>query len=222
MKEAGVALLGGHSVEDDEPKYGLSVTGIVHPDKVMTNSGLEPGDRLVLTKPLGTGLISTAGKASMALPEHTAAMIASMCSLNRAASEVATQFGLKACTDITGFGLAGHLVEMARAGKRALRVYTAAIPVLPGALEAAQNGLVPGGTYANRKFFGKWAKVDSATPLYFSDLVFDPQTSGGLVLGVPAEKTDQFIAALHAAGVTIAAVIGEVTGSDSEGVVDIV
>ncbi len=112
MREAGVALIGGHSVEDDEPKYGLSVTGIVHPDRIMTNSGLKPGDRLVLTKAVGTGIIATALKAGLASESSVEAMARSMCAINKAASEAAIKFGVKGCTDITGFGLAGHLVEM--------------------------------------------------------------------------------------------------------------
>jgi selenide,water dikinase len=221
LRQAGVALMGGHSVEDDEPKYGLSVTGIVHPDHIMTNSGLRPGDHLMLTKALGTGVIATALKAGLAPEASVAAMIDSMCVINKAASEVAVRLGTKGCTDITGFGLAGHLVEMARAGKCRIRIKAGAVPLLEGARDVASMGLIPGGAYSNRKFFSSWITLDPAVPTDIADLIFDPQTSGGLVLGVQADKVEAFRAALLSEGVSIAADIGEVLEPDPEGHLEI-
>lgn len=222
LEEAGVALVGGHSVEDDEPKYGLSVTGVVHPDRVMTNSSLRAGDRLVLTKAVGTGLIATAIKAQLASSKSMEVVVASMCALNKSASEVATQFGVRACTDVTGFGLAGHLVEMARASRCRMRVRAQGVPVLDGAMEAASMGLVPAGARSNHNFFRTWTTIDSGLSPETVDLMFDPQTSGGLVMGIPSDRATDFLAALRDHGVEIATVIGEVYDSDSEGRLEIV
>jgi selenide, water dikinase len=222
MREAGVALVGGHSVEDDEPKYGLSVTGIVHPDKIMTNSGLRPGDHLILTKKIGTGIIATALKAGLAAPESVEGMVNSMCSLNRIASEVAVEFGARACTDITGFGLAGHLVEMARGASCRIRLSGDAVPILAGASEAASIGLIPGGAHANRKYFSSWITIDPAVKLVKTDLIFDPQTSGGLVIGIRSDKSHDFTQALIERGVEVVAEIGTVLDRDPEGRLEIV
>ncbi len=221
LKEAQVALVGGHSVDDNEPKYGLSVCGLVHPDRMMTNSALRSGDSLVLTKAVGTGLIATALKGDLASPQSVEAMVKSMCTINRNASEVAVRFGVRACTDVTGFGLAGHLLEMARASRCRLRVDSRAVPVLEGAMEAASMGLVPGGTHANRNFFGPWTTVGSGVSAEEQDLMFDPQTSGGLVLGVPSELVGDILAALKSSGVEHAAQIGNVVASDADGWLEI-
>jgi selenide,water dikinase len=222
LREAGVALVGGHSVEDDEPKYGLSVTGIVHPDRIMRNSTLEPGDRLILTKAIGTGLVATAIKAQLAGQEAIDAMVKSMCTLNRAAAEVATSLNMKACTDVTGFGLAGHLVEMARASGCRVQLRSSAVPILLGALDAASMGLVPGGAHANRKYFSNWTTIDGRLSAEALDLMFDPQTSGGLLLGVPASKVSELLDALRRASVESATNIGEVLEKNVEGRVEIV
>ena len=222
LREAGVALVGGHSVEDDEPKYGLSVAGLVHPDRIMTNAALRPGDRLILTKAIGTGIIATAVKAQLASPQSIDAMVASLCTINKKASEVASRFDVKACTDVTGFGLAGHLVEMARAGKARLRIQSQAVPILEGAIEAASMGLIPGGGHSNRKFFGSWITLDSNMSAETVDLMFDPQTSGGLILGISAERSRDLLDALIAEGVEPAADIGEVLVPDPEGHLEIV
>ncbi len=161
LREAGVALVGGHSVQDDEPKYGLSVTGLVHPDKIMRNSGLRPGDKLILTKAIGTGIIATAIKGGLASAQSIAAMINSLCTLNKGASEVAVSIGAKACTDVTGFGLAGHLVEMARASKCKIRIRADVVPDLEGALETASMGLIPAGAYGNRSYFSPWVSINT-------------------------------------------------------------
>jgi selenide, water dikinase len=222
LREAGVALVGGHSVEDDEPKYGLSVTGLVHPDKIMTNSGLRPGDKLVLTKALGTGIIATALKGGLASPKSIQTMVDSMCTLNKTASEVAESFGVKACTDVTGFGLAGHLVEMARASKCRVRIRSYSVPVLEGVLEAASMGLIPAGAHANREHFSNWITVDGKVPLERSDIMFDPQTSGGLLIGIDSAQAKALVAMLVSKGVAPVAEIGEVTTDDPEGHLDII
>jgi selenide, water dikinase len=222
LKQAGVALVGGHSVDDDEPKYGLSVSGLIHPDRIMTNSGLKPGDRLVLTKAVGTGVIATASKADLASPESTEAMVRSMCALNKEASEVAVRAGVRACTDITGFGLAGHLVEMARASGCRIRIRARSVPILSGALEAASMGMVPAGAYGNRTFFASWITMDESVPTAIADLMFDPQTSGGLVLAIPPAQADAFVHALQAEVGESVAEIGEVLGTDSKGHLEIV
>ena len=221
LKEAQVALIGGHSVEDAEPKYGLAVTGLVHPDRIMTNSALRPGDRIIITKAVGTGVIATAGKAGLASPESVEAMIRSMCALNRRAAEVAARFNIRACTDVTGFGLAGHLVEMARASHCKVKIQSRAVPLLDGALDAAASGLVPGGTRANRIFFSTWTAIDPALSPEVQDLMFDPQTSGGLLLGVAADKAKELRSELIAAGVSVAEEIGEAVESHLEGLVEI-
>ncbi len=222
LKEAGVALVGGHSVEDDELKYGLSVSGLVHPERMMTNSALQPGNRLILTKAIGTGIVATALKAQLASASAVDAMVRSLCTINKKASEVASRFDVKACTDVTGFGLAGHLVEMARAGKCKLRVHAQSVPILEGAIEGASMGLNPGGGHSNRKFFSSWITLDSGISAEIADLMFDPQTSGGLVLGVPAERVRDLLDALTAEGVEPVAEIGEVLEPDLEGQLEIV
>ena len=222
LREAGVALIGGHSVEDDEPKYGLSVTGLVHPDRIMTNNALNPGDRLILTKALGTGVIATALKAGLASSDAVDGMVRSMCTLNRAASQVAVDFGVRACTDITGFGLVGHLVEMARASRCRIRISSGSVPLLAYAMEAASMGLVPAGTHANRSYSSAWTVMDPSISPETSDLLYDPQTSGGLILGISADRAADLEKALNDAGVDIVAEIGEVVGPDPEGLLDVV
>jgi selenide, water dikinase len=222
MREAGVALVGGHSVEDDEPKYGLSVSGIVHPDRIMTNSALRPGDSLVLTKPVGTGAIAAAFKGNLASDASMDAMVRTMCTLNKTSSEVASRYGVRAATDVTGFGLAGHLVEMAKACSCLVRLRSDAVPVLEGAAESVSMGMVPKGAHSNRDYFGRWTKVDPNLPLEVSDLMFDPQTSGGLILGIPAEKAGDLVKSLCDEGVGSASEIGEVLDVQTEGRLEII
>ena len=217
LREAGVALVGGHSVKDPEPKYGLSVTGLVHPDRIMTNDALAPGDRLVLTKPIGTGVIGTATKRGKAEPGWAEASFLSMRTLNRAASEVAIAHGVRACTDVTGFGLLGHLAEMVRASGVSATVFAHAVPLLSGAFLAATRGLVPGGSRANGEHFGACIDLDPEVDEPTRSLLFDAQTSGGLLLGVPADAVEDLTADLDARGCLAAAVIGQVTGEDEAG-----
>lgn len=220
LREAGVSLVGGHSVEDDEPKYGMSVLGIVHPEKIMRNSALAPGDKVVLTKPIGVGVIATSIKAGLGSDKSVADFERSICALNNIASEVAVKWSIRACTDVTGFGLAGHLTEMALASKCMIRVNSARVPLLKGAYDAAAMGLVPAGAYSNRDYYSAWVIVGSGLPQAVCDLMFDPQTSGGLLLGVPAQSAAAFVEDLNRAGVPGAAIIADVIDEDPEGSVE--
>jgi len=206
--EAGAVIVGGHTIEDSEPKYGLSVTGIVHPNKILKNIGALPGDVLIITKAIGTGVLTTAAKADMFL-EGVEAAISSMAMLNRYAAEAVANFTIHACTDITGFGLLGHLYEMAVGSSVKIRLQARAIPLLPDAAEAASMGLVPAGAYRNREYL-KTVTIDPSVPGNIEDLCYDPQTSGGLLLSVPAAIAKEVLLALKESGSTQAAVIGEV------------
>jgi len=206
LREAGVALLGGHTVQDREIKFGYAVTGAVDPKRILTNAGAKPGDRLILTKPLGTGIVGTAIKfqrASNALIEHA---VASMRTLNRAAAEVIataplhTRSGVHACTDITGFGLAGHGSEMAAASKVTIAFDGNALPVIPGVLEIADKNK-SGGMNTNRDHFAAGIEFGANVPLELRDLVFDPQTSGGLLISVDQASADLVLGNLQKAGV---------------------
>lgn len=209
--EAGALIVGGHSVEDDEPKYGLSVTGIIHPDNLITNGGAKVGDSLVLTKPIGSGLVLTALKANLASAEEIAAAVKTMSVLNKNAALAMMEVGVSAATDITGFGLLGHARELALASGVALELSFGRVPLLPGALRAAGMGLVPGGAYANRDYVQPGLTVSgNAVGERELDVLCDPQTSGGLLISVPAAKENELLQNLAARGVT-AAVIGQVT-----------
>jgi selenide,water dikinase len=191
-KEAGVVLAGGHTIQDQEPKYGLIVIGFVHPDKMLTKSGARPGDRLILTKPLGYGTITTALKQGKAEPKHVKEAVSWMKRLNRAASELATFTGLKAATDITGFSLLGHSVEMAEASNVRMRYYFNKIPFLASARHYANEWFFPGGTSDNRLFFASQVVFDPQIDEASQMLMFDAQTSGGLLLSVPESKVSEF------------------------------
>lgn len=211
-KEAGVALVGGHTIEDPEIKYGLAITGVVHPNKILTNAKALPGDRLVLTKPLGTGVIATALKSGMASEEAVRAMVESMIRLNRKASEEMKAFGAHACTDITGFGFIGHALEMASASHVGMVIQANDVPVFPEALDYARMGLIPGGAYSNRQFFSCKVEVDSNVPALRVDLFYDPQTSGGLLISVPSGKAEKLVEVLRKEGERHACIVGEVVG----------
>lgn len=192
VQEAGATLAGGHSVEDDEPKYGLCVTGFVHPDKILKNYGAKPGDVLILTKPIGTGIVNTALKAGMASEEAVQRASDVMKTLNKNAKEVFVGYPVNSCTDITGFGLVGHCVEMAESSNVTFEIDANSIPIIAEAVEYAEMGLVPGGTYKNRKYFEKKSEFDSIKEVY-KDLIFDPQTSGGLLISVEEKYRDSII-----------------------------
>jgi len=185
MHEAGCSILGGHSVADEEIKFGYAVTGAIHPARILANAGAQAGDLLVFTKRLGTGVISTALKRGMALPEHVEASIASMLTLNRHACDTMLRFEVHGCTDVTGFGLIGHAREMALASGVTLEIETGRLQFLPGALDYARQGALPGGLKNNREFAS--CAVETAVTLAseLEDLLYDPQTSGGLLIALP-------------------------------------
>jgi len=210
MEEAGVALVGGHSIDDPEIKYGLAVTGTVHPDKILTNAKAKAGDKLVLTKPLGTGIISTALKARMASEEAILKSVESMAALNRTASEGMRKFGAHACTDITGFSFIGHALEMAAASQVGMVIQSTSVPVFPEAMEYAKLGLIPGGASSNRDFFSCRVEVDSGVLALFIDLFYDPQTSGGLLISLPSGQAEELVAALKKEKNMDSWIVGEV------------
>ena len=211
MSEAGVLLVGGHSVDDREIKYGLSVTGTVHPRKILANRGSRPGDRLVLTKPLGTGIVATAVKADMASRQAQEKVIRSMNTLNRVPAEIMEGFAVHACTDITGFGLLGHACEMIENTAAGMVVYASRVPVFEEALEYAGMGLIPGGAYRNEKFRQTLVDTEGEIDDDRMKLMFDPQTSGGLLISLEAGEAEKLLAELHAHGIAEAAIIGEIT-----------
>ncbi len=210
MDEAHVALVGGHTIEDKEIKYGLAVTGIVHPHQVLSNAKAMVGDQLVLTKPLGTGIISTALKAGMASEEAVRKMVESMTALNRKASEWMRASGAHACTDITGFGFIGHALEMAGASQVGMMIQSQNIPIFPEAFEYARSGLIPGGAHSNRQFFSCRAEVDSRVSGLLIDLLYDPQTSGGLLISLPPNRAQRLVETLRSEGDIHSSLIGEV------------
>jgi selenide,water dikinase len=210
MREAKVVLVGGHSVEDAELKYGLSVTGTVHPKCLVTNAGAKAGDRLILTKPLGTGIISTAIKAGVANKETIAKVSECMAALNDKASEFMQEVGVHACTDITGFGLIGHAWQMADNSGVGIEFNSASVPFLPEAQEFAKTGFCPGGLHRNREFYSKSVEFAGQVPEYVQDILFDPQTSGGLLISLTPEAAQLLLDKLRKAKVGTAAIVGEV------------
>jgi len=209
-REAGVALLGGHTVDDPEIKFGLAVTGMIDPKKIWTNAGAQVGDALVLTKPVGVGTITTGIKQGSASEVSVEAAIDSMRTLNRAARDAVASVGPHACTDVTGFSFLGHLYQMLRASGVAARVYSERIPLLPGALELSRQGVAPGGTQRNRDYTGPHVSFGKGIEPALADLLFDPQTSGGLLASVAGNQGEPLVLTLAAAGLT-AAIVGEVT-----------
>jgi len=216
LKEAGVVLVGGHSVEDSELKYGLSVTGFIHPDHILTKKNLQPGDRLILTKPLGTGIINTAIKGGLASKEIIDTVTRLMVTLNRDAAEVMKNYPVHACTDITGFGLLGHLAEMVEDSRLGVRIPAESIPILPETLDYAGKGLVPGGTYKNREFREHMVDFSSSIDRLVRDVLFDPQTSGGLLISVGSDSADALLAQLKQKGMDEANIIGKVLTEPKE------
>ncbi len=210
--EAGIPILGGHSVDDPEPKYGMAVTGVVHPRRILTNAGGRPGDVLLLTKPLGSGIATTAIKRGLATPELERAVVALMSTLNRAAGEVfaSGRFPVHALTDVTGFGLLGHLTEMALGAKLRARLFLEQIPILAGVPALAEQGVVPGGTTANLEHFGAHVRFPDGLPDPVRWVLADAQTNGGLLAAVPRSALPKAERALARAGVE-AAVVGELT-----------
>jgi selenide,water dikinase len=217
MQEAGVLLIGGHSVEDDELKYGLSVTGVIHPDKVLLNRGGRAGDKLILTKPLGTGIISTALKGGIADEALVAKSIKAMTTLNKTAAELMSETpDVHACTDITGFGLLGHAAEMIDGADVGMVFRASAVPFFPEIREFVETGVVPGGLHRNRAFRRSLIDIGSDCPDWMVDILFDPQTAGGLLIAVSENQAEHLIKKMHALGVAEAAIIGEVV-AESKG-----
>ncbi len=217
VKESGAVLAGGHSLNDPEIKYGLSVVGIVHPKKLITNQGARPGDKLLLTKPLGTGIIATAIKGGLASEKAYKRAVELMASLNKAASEAMQSVGVHAATDITGFGLLGHALELAQASGVSLCLEASKIPLLREALEYARLGLVPAGDLENKKFCQNIVQVDPKIDPFVLELLYDAQTSGGLLIAVAPEKASLLWEELLKRGVIEAAIIGEVQKRTSQG-----
>ena len=207
--EAGVALLGGHTVDDPEIKYGAAVTGLIDPQRILSNAGARVGDALVLTKPLGVGVITTGIKEGVASDKSLAAAITSMRTLNQSARDAMLRHDAHACTDVTGFGLMGHLSHMARESKVTAHVNAIQVPLLPGALELRRQDVGPGGLDRNRAHFGPRVSLSSSLEAALADLLFDPQTSGGLLIALPGDNAEALVADLTAQGLT-AARVGEI------------
>jgi selenide, water dikinase len=216
MKEAGVVLVGGHSIEDKELKYGLSVTGFVHPDRVLTKRNLKAGDLLILTKPLGTGIINTAIKGGLADKALIESVTEIMAELNRIPALIMSRYPVHACTDITGFGLIGHLAEMVEGSGCGVTLFSRAIPVIPEAIPFADMGMVPAGAYRNRGFREFMVDLHGDASRSLIDILFDPQTSGGLLISSAPGDAKNMLNELHNSGIDRAAVIGEVIPGPQE------
>lgn len=217
IHEANTVLVGGHSVEDQELKYGLSVTGLVHPDKILTNKGAKVGDQLILTKPIGTGIIATAIKGKLASQKALDTMIDVASTINDKASQVMQKYETHACTDVTGFGLGGHLLEMARASHVEIAISAEKIPMMSEAKEYALMGLIPAGSYATKHFCEQMVEIKPGLETIVMDLIFDPQTSGGLIISIGPDNADACVRELRDKGVKSAAVIAEVIGPHPKG-----
>ena len=219
MREAGVVLVGGHSVEDKELKYGLSVTGFIHPDRVLTKKNLKAGDHLILTKPLGTGIINTAIKGGLASKEITDTVTRLMATLNRDAAEIMEHYPVHACTDITGFGFLGHIAEMVVDSGAGIRIQTDRVPILPQTLDYAGMGLLPAGAYKNREFFERHVGFAPRVDPLIQDILFDPQTSGGLLICVEGDRAHDLLQALKQKGIHDASIVGQVEPGPKERIV---
>lgn len=192
IEEAGAVVVGGHSIKDKELKYGVSVTGLIHPDKIITNSSAKAGDWLYLTKPLGTGIITTAIKNDAAKPDLIELVIEQMTQLNKAPAEVMVKHNVNSATDITGFGLLGHAYEMAAGSDVSIKIFSSELPLLPQAMELAKKGMIPGGAAANREYLEGKIKFHNKIDENLEHVLFDPQTSGGLFIAMPESHADAF------------------------------
>lgn len=211
--EAGVAIVGGHSVADDEIKYGMAVTGVIDPRKIIRNVGAREGDVVILTKPLGTGILTTALKKGHLSEEEYGAAVISMSMLNAKAAQVMSRYDVHACTDVTGFSLMGHGCEMAMGSKLTLRLQSISLPVLPGALRLSSEGYITGGCKRNRNYLADKVHVAASVSQDLNEVAFDPQTSGGLLIAVPAHEAPALTRELLNEGTLAAAVIGEIVPS---------
>jgi selenide, water dikinase len=210
-REAGAVVIGGHTIIDEELKYGMAVTGVVHPDQVIRNVGVQPGDALVLTKPLGTGIITTALKRRNASKDAVRAAIASMIALNNTASAIMRECAVHACSDVTGFGLLGHAVEMAAGSRVTIVLEAAKLPLLPGARRLAEQGVLTGGCKRNRDYLKDKISVDRFIPQALLEVALDPQTSGGLLIALPEARALTMVTELHSRGVKAATIVGHAT-----------
>jgi selenide,water dikinase len=213
-REAGIDLVGGHTIKTDEPIYGLAVTGVVHPDRVVSNAGAKPGDVLVLSKPLGVGIITTAAKQDRDPHEAIREAIRLMTTLNAGACEAMCEVGVHAATDITGFGLLGHLRNMLAASGVAATVALGAVPVIESAWEYVRDGIAPGGTHANKRFLDAWVTYDDGVDKPAQLVLCDAQTSGGLLMAVAEDRAERLVEALTARGTLAAAVVGRVEAGE--------
>lgn len=213
--EAGVIITGGHTIRGAEPIYGLAVSGFAHPDRILTNSGARPGDVLILTKPLGVGILTTGAKADMVGPEIMERIYKQMATLNKTARDIIVKYPVSSCTDVTGFALLGHSYEMAQGSGCSIHLYAQRIPFHPEALELASMGLVPAGAYRNRAYAESGVKVLADIPLAMQDILYDPQTSGGLLFSIPREHALSCLSELQTV-IPQAAVIGYVTEKQSD------
>lgn len=211
VREAGAVIVGGHSVRDREIKYGMAVTGRVHPQRIWTNAAAKPGDKLVLTKPIGSGVMCSAAKSGKLPVEELAETIRVMTTLNRAARDAGVEVGVNACTDVTGFGLLGHAFEMADGSDAIVSIHASTVPLIPRALEFARAGVLTRTNRATRAYLAERLEIDPAVEEPLAGVLADAQTSGGLLLSVSADRCDQLMAALQRLGAPCAAVIGEVS-----------
>lgn len=207
--EAGAIITGGHTIQGEEPKYGLSVSGFAHPEHFLKNCSACPGDMLILTKPLGIGIITTAAKADLASPEVYQQAVKNMCTLNKTARDIMMHFSVHSCTDVTGFGLLGHVCEMAEGSNATIELYWEHIPCLPGVYELAQMGILPEGMYRNRKFAQSRVCADQEIDLAMQDILYDPQTSGGLLIAVDQKDAQHLLHALQDC-IPCASIVGQV------------
>ncbi len=210
VSEAGASIAGGHSVDDNEPKYGLAVTGVVHPDRIFTNCGAKEGDVLILTKPIGTGVLFNACRSKKLPWPDLEVILPEVASLNKKAMETALNFEIHACTDITGFGILGHSLEMAKGSKVQINLLYNKLPFYPNAFDMYRRGETTGSNRANRKLAEGFFKKNRELSREEEELLFDPQTSGGLLLSVPSTEADRLVAELKRAGIETAAEVGEV------------
>ena len=210
VAEAGAIVVGGHSVEDEEPKFGLSVMGMVHPGKVTANSGAKPGDMLILTKPLGVGILNTAIKAGITDEATYKKAVESMSYLNRDACEAMMKAGINGCTDVTGFGLLGHAYEMAEASNVSLEIWSDYLPIIKESIDFAKMGIIPAGTYNNEGYMGKHVHFAESIKQEIRDIMYDPQTSGGLLISVPEENSEKLLEELRKNNKTDFNLIGKV------------
>jgi len=216
ITEAGAVLAGGHTIDDDEPKFGLSVTGIVHPQKYWTNAGARPGDSLVLTKPIGSGVIFNANLKGWVTKTALDECIATITDLNRVAAEIMQRFDIHAATDITGFGLAGHAFEMARGSRVRLEISMKAVPLMKEALEMYKRGVSTKVNIHNRQLVENHMRFEKDLPAWHVEILFDPQTSGGLLVALPEQQAWKLVNALHRQGVGAACLIGRTDKPEEE------